>query len=105
MYFLHFPLELVSFYLHAWILLTSGQKITSDPRQAQQFVKEIESKLAKLAESWVELKKMSSARAERLDENLSYQQFLASVEEEESWNIEKQHLLGIFTYFHLDTFF
>lgn len=70
-----------------------GQKILEDPNQPQQFKKEIESKLGKLAESWAELRRLAEARSAKLEENLEYQQFLATVEEEESWVMEKQHLL------------
>ena len=60
-------------------------------------MKDIQTKLAQLAKNWDELKSLSAARAARLDENLAYQQFLATVEEEESWIIEKQHLLCMST--------
>lgn len=38
-----------------------------------------------LNEAWSELKGMAATRGQKLDESLTYQQFLAKVEEEEAW--------------------
>ena len=38
---------------------------------------------------------MSATRGQKLDESLTYQQFLAKVEEEEAWISEKQQLLSV----------
>jgi len=38
-----------------------------------------------LNQAWDELKQMASTRGKKLDESLTYQQFLAKVEEEEAW--------------------
>jgi len=38
-----------------------------------------------LNQAWDELKQMASNRGKKLDESLTYQQFLAKVEEEEAW--------------------
>lgn len=42
-------------------------------------------RLKLLNQAWDELKQMSSTRGKKLDESLTYQQFLAKVEEEEAW--------------------
>ena len=36
----------------------------------------------------------AAERGQRLEESLTYQQFAASIEEEEAWIMEKQHLLS-----------
>lgn len=77
-----------------YVLGIVGQKILEDANQPQQFKQEIRSKLDKLGENWQELRRLSEARAAKLDENVEYQEFLATVEEEESWVMEKQHLLS-----------
>ena len=46
---------------------------------------DIKLRLKKLAENWEELKGMTSDRGQKLDESLAYQQFAASLEEEEAW--------------------
>ncbi len=38
---------------------------------------------------------MAATRGQKLDESLTYQQFLAKVEEEEAWISEKQQLLSV----------
>jgi len=58
-------------------------------------VPEIEQRLRMLNQAWDELKLMSATRGQKLDESLTYQQFLAKVEEEEAWISEKQQLLSV----------
>jgi spectrin alpha len=55
---------------------------------------EIQQKLQGLSSNWDELKQMATNRGQKLDESLTYQQFVANVEEEEAWVTEKQHLLS-----------
>ncbi|XP_022242846.1 spectrin alpha chain-like isoform X2 [Limulus polyphemus] len=61
-------------------------------------VPEIEQRLEALELAWLELKEMSRDRGHKLDESLTYQQFLAKVEEEEAWISEKQQLLCVEDY-------
>ena len=42
-------------------------------------------RLKLLNQAWSELKQMAATRGQKLDESLTYQQFLAKVEEEEAW--------------------
>lgn len=42
-------------------------------------------RLKLLNEAWSELKGMAATRGQKLDESLTFQQFLAKVEEEEAW--------------------
>lgn len=42
-------------------------------------------RLKLLNEAWSELKGMAATRGQKLDESMTYQQFLAKVEEEEAW--------------------
>jgi spectrin alpha len=42
-------------------------------------------RLKLLNQAWAELKQMAATRGQKLDESLTYQQFLAKVEEEEAW--------------------
>jgi len=58
-------------------------------------VPEIEQRLRMLNQAWDELKLMAATRGQKLDESLTYQQFLAKVEEEEAWISEKQQLLSV----------
>nr|NVI69308.1 alpha spectrin [Cucujiformia] len=58
-------------------------------------VPEIEQRLKALNQAWAELKQLAATRGQKLDESLTYQQFLAKVEEEEAWISEKQQLLGV----------
>lgn len=55
---------------------------------------EIQTRLQQLAKNWDELRRMASNRGQKLDESLAFQQFAASIEEEEAWIMEKQHLLS-----------
>ncbi len=55
---------------------------------------EIQTRLQNLASNWDELKQQASNRGRKLEDSLAYQQFAASVEEEEAWITEKQHLLA-----------
>lgn len=61
-------------------------------------VPEIEQRLKLLNEAWSELKGMAATRGQKLDESLTYQQFLAKVEEEEAWISEKHQLLLVEDY-------
>ncbi|XP_031333128.1 spectrin alpha chain isoform X3 [Photinus pyralis] len=61
-------------------------------------VPEIEQRLKALNLAWAELKQLAATRGKKLDESLTYQQFLAKVEEEEAWISEKQQLLGVEDY-------
>ncbi|XP_013112769.1 spectrin alpha chain isoform X1 [Stomoxys calcitrans] len=58
-------------------------------------VPEIEQRLKALNQAWAELKNLAATRGQKLDESLTYQQFLAQVEEEEAWITEKQQLLSV----------
>jgi len=55
---------------------------------------EIQNRLQQLAKNWDELRQKAGERGQRLEESLTYQQFAASIEEEEAWIMEKQHLLS-----------
>lgn len=68
----------------------AGQKLMD---VANIGVPEIEQRLKALNQAWIELKQMSASRGDKLDQSLTYQQFLAKVEEEEAWISEKQQLL------------
>ncbi|XP_035219282.1 spectrin alpha chain-like [Stegodyphus dumicola] len=61
-------------------------------------VPEIELRLKNLDKAWQELKKMTSDRGTKLNESLSYQNFLAKLEEEEAWISEKHQLLNVEDY-------
>ncbi|XP_055312363.1 spectrin alpha chain isoform X2 [Sitodiplosis mosellana] len=61
-------------------------------------VPEIEQRLKALNQAWAELKNLAATRGQKLDESLTYQQFLAQVEEEEAWITEKQQLLSVQDY-------
>ncbi|XP_034234548.1 spectrin alpha chain isoform X1 [Thrips palmi] len=61
-------------------------------------VPEIEQRLKLLNQAWSELKQLAASRGQKLDESLTYQQFLAKVEEEEAWISEKQQLLSVDDY-------
>ena len=55
---------------------------------------DIEKRLQQLTSNWDTLRNMADNRGCKLDESLAYQQFAASIEEEEAWINEKQHLLS-----------
>ncbi|XP_024083018.1 spectrin alpha chain [Cimex lectularius] len=61
-------------------------------------VPEIEKRLKCLNQAWSELKQLAATRGQKLDESLTYQQFLAKLEEEEAWISEKQQLLSVEDY-------
>uniref|UniRef100_A0A0P4VTQ5 Putative beta-spectrin n=2 Tax=Rhodnius TaxID=13248 RepID=A0A0P4VTQ5_9HEMI len=61
-------------------------------------VPEIEQRLMLLNQAWSELKQLAATRGQKLDESLTYQQFLAKLEEEEAWISEKQQLLSVEDY-------
>merc|ERR1719295_2432848 len=46
---------------------------------------EIEQRLQQLNDVWSELKFMAASRGKKLEESITYQQFLAKIEEEEAW--------------------
>ncbi|XP_022101019.1 spectrin alpha chain, non-erythrocytic 1-like isoform X4 [Acanthaster planci] len=54
----------------------------------------VQQRLDQLAYNWDELKNLAQDRGKKLEESLAYQEFLASVEEEEAWVNEKQNLLS-----------
>ena len=56
---------------------------------------EIKERLQQLNDVWEELQEMSASRGRKLDESITYQQFLAKIEEEEAWLSEKQQLLTV----------
>merc|ERR1712142_977774 len=56
---------------------------------------EIEQRLKQLSDVWEELKGMAQSRGKKLEESITYQQFLAKIEEEEAWISEKQQLLTV----------
>merc|ERR1711971_1378988 len=56
---------------------------------------EIEQRLKQLNDVWEELKEMAASRGKKLEESITYQQFLAKIEEEEAWISEKQQLLTV----------
>merc|ERR1719431_2415771 len=58
-------------------------------------VQEIEQRLQQLSDVWEELKGMAQSRGKKLEESITYQQFLAKIEEEEAWISEKQQLLTV----------
>lgn len=69
----------------------TGEKLMAE---SNLLTDEIQSRLQQLAKNWDELKTMANDRGQKLDESLSFQQFAASIEEEEAWIMEKQHLLS-----------
>merc|ERR1719273_1281929 len=56
---------------------------------------EITERLKQLNDVWEELKYLAATRGLKLDESITYQQFLAKIEEEEAWISEKQQLLTV----------
>merc|ERR1712123_198087 len=56
---------------------------------------EIEQRLKQLSDVWEELKSMAQSIGKKLAESITYQQFLAKIEEEEAWISEKQQLLTV----------
>merc|ERR1711971_1097060 len=56
---------------------------------------EIEQRLQQLNDVWSELKFMAASRGKKLEESITFQQFLAKIEEEEAWISEKQQLLTV----------
>merc|ERR1712226_477417 len=56
---------------------------------------EIEQRLQQLNDVWSEPKFMATSRGKKLEESITYQQFLAKIEEEEAWISEKQQLLTV----------
>lgn len=53
-----------------------------------------------LNQAWDELKQMASTRGKKLDESLTYQQFLAKVEEEEAWiRLINKYYITLYTWF------
>ncbi|XP_040180668.1 spectrin alpha chain, non-erythrocytic 1 isoform X1 [Rana temporaria] len=72
-------------------VLETGKKLADDNTIGQE---EIQQRLAQFVEHWKELKQQASARGQRLEESLEYQQFVANVEEEEAWINEKMTLVA-----------
>jgi len=69
----------------------TGEKLMAE---SNLLTDEIQNRLQQLAKNWDELRRMASNRGQKLDESLAFQQFAASIEEEEAWIMEKQHLLS-----------
>ncbi|XP_077334821.1 spectrin alpha chain, non-erythrocytic 1 isoform X4 [Lithobates pipiens] len=72
-------------------VLETGKKLADDNTIGKE---EIQQRLAQFVEHWKELKQQASARGQRLEESLEYQQFVANVEEEEAWINEKMTLVA-----------
>ncbi|KAL7978493.1 hypothetical protein Chor_004310 [Crotalus horridus] len=72
-------------------VLDTGKKLSDDNTIGKD---EIQQRLAQFVEHWQELKRLAAARGQRLEESLEYQQFVANVEEEESWINEKMTLVA-----------
>uniref|UniRef100_A0A3Q3QVI0 Spectrin alpha chain, non-erythrocytic 1 n=1 Tax=Monopterus albus TaxID=43700 RepID=A0A3Q3QVI0_MONAL len=72
-------------------VLDTGKKLSDDNTIGQE---EIQQRLSQFVDHWKELKDLSGARGQRLEESLEYQQFVANVEEEEAWINEKLNLVG-----------
>ncbi|XP_073496310.1 spectrin alpha chain, non-erythrocytic 1 isoform X3 [Phyllobates terribilis] len=72
-------------------VLETGKKLSDDNTIGKD---EIQQRLAQFVEHWKELKQQASARGQRLEESLEYQQFVANVEEEEAWINEKMTLVA-----------
>lgn len=73
----------------------AGQSLMSESNLG---VPEIESRLQGLEHNWIELKKMTSSRGNKLEESHVFQQFMAKVEEEEAWISEKSQLISVDDY-------
>ncbi|KAH7638391.1 alpha spectrin [Dermatophagoides farinae] len=56
---------------------------------------EIETRLHALEQFWLRLKEMTAIRENKIEQSLSYQQFLVRMEEEEAWISEKLQLLNL----------
>ncbi|CAH1785763.1 unnamed protein product [Owenia fusiformis] len=68
-----------------------GEKLIADSTIGTQ---EIENRLKQLSDNWNDLKALADNRSKKLEESYAFQQYSASIEEEESWITEKQHLLS-----------
>ncbi|XP_064649219.1 spectrin alpha chain-like isoform X2 [Lineus longissimus] len=69
----------------------AGRKLMEETTLGSE---DIENRIEQLQSSWEELRQMSTNRGQKLEESLAYQQFCASIEEEEAWILEKEHLLS-----------
>ncbi|ESO09912.1 hypothetical protein HELRODRAFT_156368 [Helobdella robusta] len=69
----------------------TGEKLMAD---SSLMTSDIQQRVNQLGANWDELKELAKNRGKKLDESLAYQQFGASIEEEEAWINEKQHLLS-----------
>ncbi|TGZ69187.1 hypothetical protein CRM22_003879 [Opisthorchis felineus] len=54
----------------------------------------VHNRMEQLKAAWDELQTLTAIRRQKLEDSLAYQDFLDSVEEEEAWILEKQHLLS-----------
>merc|ERR1719211_183275 len=70
----------------------SGQTLIEASKYGSE---EIVQRLNAVAASWKELKDISETRSRKLEESITYQKFLARIEEEEAWISEKQQLLTV----------
>ncbi|XP_030853592.1 spectrin alpha chain, non-erythrocytic 1 isoform X3 [Strongylocentrotus purpuratus] len=68
----------------------AGQSLMQDVALNQEGVQQ---RLDQLASNWEELKQLANNRGSKLDESLTYQEFLAGIEEEEAWFNERMSLL------------
>ena len=71
---------------------TAGQTLIEASKYGTE---DIVQRLNALAESWNELRQISETRTRKLEESITYQKFLARIEEEEAWISEKQQLLSV----------
>jgi len=70
----------------------AGEKLASESTIGAD---EIAARLKSMLDSWDELHDAADRRSTRLEQALAYRQFLAAVEEEEAWIVEKQHVLAV----------
>ncbi|CAL8071830.1 unnamed protein product [Calicophoron daubneyi] len=73
-------------------VLEQGEELTRGTLLADPEV--IGRRMDHLKTAWDELQSLTALRRQKLEESLEYQDFLDSVEEEEAWILEKQHLLS-----------
>ncbi len=77
--------------MYAQAVQDTGEKMMAE---SNLMTEDIEKRLQTLSENWEELRQMASDRGQKLEESLAFQQFAASMEEEASWIVEKEHLLS-----------
>ena len=72
-------------------MLECGKKFVDEGHSSSD---EIQARCDGLQEKWDELKSLAEARQHKLEESMTYQQFSANVDEEETWVNEKNTLVG-----------